>query len=157
MGAAIGIIGLVLGGFGTAQSAIAGHQGAANEKRQFLLAKMFSRRRAADSLSRGGNLAARALGEADRTRGAQTASTAGRGFEIGVGTAGQITAATDLIGSIDALTIRENARREAQGHLVDAYSAGQQAKGVSVAGATVAPLISGASLFAQQLDRRLNA
>jgi hypothetical protein len=127
---------------------------AEQKRRQYQIAGIAAMERAADALSRGGTGAARALAEGDRAKGAQRASTAGRSFEIGVGTAADITGATDLIASIDALTIRENARREARGHLTDAYSASQGVESTSATGAVAGTLIGTAGQFAESLYRR---
>lgn len=147
----IPIVGDILGGlfniFGAADEA-------RQKRRQFQLAAFQATQRAADALSRGGTSAAQALSAADRARGAQRASTAGRNFEIGTGTAADITAATDLVGSIEAFTIRENARREARAHLTDAYSATQGFENVSASGEIAGTLLSTAGNFASNLERR---
>jgi capsid protein len=132
--------------------------GAMNEadqrRRQFQIQGVQAIQRAADALSRGGNAAARALGEGDRLKGSQIASTAGRNLEIGVGTAAQIVGATDLIASIDALTIRENARREARGYLTEAYNASEGIESTSATPAVVGTLIGTGGQFAESLYRR---
>jgi hypothetical protein len=100
---------------------------AAVDKKNALIAAMFARKAAADAISVGGSMAARALGEGSRNVGTQRASTAGRGFEIGTGTAKQITDATNLVSSVDAMTIRINASKAAEEDLKTAYSADQAA------------------------------
>jgi hypothetical protein len=110
---------------------------AAVDKKNALIAQMFARKAAADAISVGGSAAARALGEGSRTVGSQRAAVAGKGFEIGTGTAQDITDATNLVSSADAFVIRRNAAKTAEGDLKDAYSAGQAAaaaKGPSLLG-----------------------
>ncbi len=99
-------------------------------------------------------MAARAYGAGSRDVGSQIASTAGRGFEVGVGTAQNITDATDLITSIDAMTIRQNARREAEGHLADAFTAGSAAKATTSKYGVAGTLIGGASTLLGQFEQR---
>lgn len=53
-------------------------------------------------------------------KGSQRAALADSGFDVGYGTAAQILTGTDLIGEVDADTIKANAIREAWGHRLDA-------------------------------------
>lgn len=155
--AALPFIAMGLSGAGTVASAIGAKKANTAEqreweanRRQALLAQTFARDRAADAISRGGTAVAQVFTEAGRTKGEQRVAIAGRNFDIGTGTARHITQATDLVSAMDALIIRENARREARGHMIDAFSAGEQAKRKRPpgAGATVAgTLIGGASRF----------
>lgn len=155
MGAVAGI-GLALGVAGIGLDVYGQKKEAESQKRQALLAQANARAQAADAISRGGSESARALGETDRMVGTQQASTAGRGFEVGVGTAQDFTDATNLIGSIDAITIRENARREAQGYLTDAYSYGKQASSISATPGITRTLLSGAGSVASTWFGRSN-
>lgn len=78
-------------------------------------------------------------------KGAQTASLAARGLDIGTGSALNILSDTDYLGEIDALTIRDNGRREAwayrQGAQNDANSAGV----LRATGNAISPLGAGAT------------
>lgn len=70
---------------------------------------------AADARNRGATEAAAAEARAQRGVGRVKTQVAGRGFTR-KGTAAALTDATDFMGQLDALTIRENARREMLGH-----------------------------------------
>lgn len=120
---------------------------AAVDHKNALIAQMFARKAAADAISVGGSASARALGEGGRIVGSQRASTAGRGFEVGTGTAQVITDATNLVSSADALVIKRNATKEAESDLIQSYTAGSAAaaaKGPSKLGT----LLGGASTVA---------
>jgi hypothetical protein len=66
---------------------------------------------AEDIRGRGHTAAARQEARTERQVGRVKTQIAGRGFVTGVGTAAQLEEATDFIGRLDALTIRENTRR----------------------------------------------
>ncbi len=153
MGLAAGL-GLGLTAVGMGVDAYGQSKKAAADKRQALVAQTVARQQALDAISRGDNAAARAYGAGSREVGSQIASTAGRGFEVGTGTAQNITDATDLISSIDALTIRQNARREASGDLAQAYSAGTAAKDSTAKYGIAGTLIAGASTLAARFEQR---
>ena len=53
-------------------------------------------------------------------KGRQRAELADAGFDLGFGSAAQILTSTDLVGEVDAETIKANAMREAWGHRLDA-------------------------------------
>ena len=152
MGFAAAGLGLSAAGIGL--DAYGQKKEAETNKRQALIAQSIARKQALDAISRGDNAAARAYGAGSREAGSQRVSTAGRGFEIGTGTAQDITDATDLISSIDALTIRQNARREAEGHLADAFTAGSAAKDTSYKYGMAGTLIGGASTLIGQFEQR---
>lgn len=60
--------------------------------------------------------------EISQDQGSQLAMLAANGMDIGEGSALDIMADTAFTGELDALTIRDNARREAFGYEVDAYN-----------------------------------
>lgn len=152
----LGLIGLGITGLQTLFGVSAAQKEAAANKRQAVLTRFFARKRAADALARGGNAAAQALGESSRIVGEQRAEFGGRNLKIGEGTARQITDATDLLGSIDALTIRMNARREAEGALVEAVTAEENMK-LGAKGQVAGTILGGAGQFSSQLRNLLRA
>jgi hypothetical protein len=153
MGIATGV-GIAATGAQTVLDAYGQKKAAATAKRQDLIAQTVARNQAADAIALGGNMAAEALGQGSREAGKQRNQIAGKNFEIGTGTAQDITDATDLVSSVDAYTIRQNASREATGYLTNAYSAGAAAKAVNPAPAIAGNLLSGASSVAQQWYNR---
>lgn len=74
----------------------------------------------ADAIERGREEESRVRLMGRRTIGAQRASLAAQGVDIGVGSAADITADTALEVELDALTVRNNAAREAWGYKVKA-------------------------------------
>lgn len=149
MGFAAGL-GLAFTGASTAVDIYGQKKAAGAQRRQDIMAQAIGRQNAQDAITRGSNLVARTLGEGGRTAGAARASVAGRGFDIGVGTAQDVNNAIDLMSSIDALTIRENARQEAKGYMTDSYNAGVAASNVSAKGGIAGSFLSGASSVAAQ-------
>lgn len=86
--------------------------------------------------------------------GAQRAAYAAHGVDVNVGSPVDIQSDTAMLGELDALTIRNNAQREAYGYKIQGDSAGaeaglfgQQAQGDMLAGwvGSVGSLIGGAS------------
>lgn len=75
---------------------------------------------AADALARGRESEQQYRGGVRRTIGAQRAATAASGVDIEGGSAEDVRADTATIGELDALTIRNNAAREAYGFQVQA-------------------------------------
>ena len=99
---------------------------------------------AEDANKRGNSAAAVAESKSKRAAAGVKSQIAGRGFTTGVGTATDLEGATELIGQLDAYTIRENARKEvisnqigAVGNRaqVDAINPGQQAFSTLIGGA----------------------
>lgn len=96
---------------------------------------------AADVRNVGNSAAARAEGKTDGKVGSVKAKVAGRGFNAHAGTANTVADATDFVGRLDALMIRENTRRavigkrtEADGHRLraDSISPGTEAAGTLI-------------------------
>lgn len=117
MGATAAVSATALGGLAEAYSQ--DQAGRFEERRQRSNARM-SEAMAADAIARG-----REQEEAYRLRvratiGSQRASLAAQGIEIDEGTALQIQEETAYFGELDAITIRNNARREAWGYRAQA-------------------------------------
>lgn len=150
MGLAIPLVGIGLSLAGTAAGVYGQSKAASSARRQDLQAQLTAREMAADSISRGGNLAAQALVNGGRIAASQRTQVAARGFEQGIGTAQDINDATDLVSSIDARTIRVNAAREGGGYLTQARNAGVAAKATSAKAGVFGTLLGGAASVSQQ-------
>lgn len=68
---------------------------------------------AQDALKRGEDEAMRARRQGDQLKGAQRASMAARGIDLGVGTAQELQDQTDFFSLTDQSTARDNAKRDA--------------------------------------------
>lgn len=73
-------------------------------------------RQAEDALRRGQDEELALRQRVAQTRGTQTAALAARGIDVSSGSALGLISDTEYLGEIDALTIRDNAAREAWGH-----------------------------------------
>jgi hypothetical protein len=73
------------------------------------------RRQAQDAIKRGDEGAGRVRRDASMIKGEQRAAYAGQGVDVGSGTAAAIQTETDVVGELDAQTIKNNAWREAWG------------------------------------------
>lgn len=83
-------------------------------------------RQDAQEASRTGDVAAIRLGQQTRQlQGQQRAAAASQGLDVSYGTPADIVAETGRLGALDALTIRNNAARQAFGY--DAQAAGYEA------------------------------
>lgn len=71
--------------------------------------------RAEDARKRGEELAAISRGKTKKLRGSQRAALAASGVDVGTGSAADIQAETEDIGELEAITIKNNAMREAFG------------------------------------------
>lgn len=78
-------------------------------------AKM-AKTQAEDALRRGADEELALRQRVAQTQGAQTAALAARGLDVSSGSALGLISDTEYLGEIDALTIRDNAAREAWGH-----------------------------------------
>lgn len=104
--------------------------------------KIISDRRAEDALARGVEAEATQRRKTEAVKGAQKVAFGAGGIQLGTGTAADVLAGTATIGELDALTIRNNARREAYGFRLQGeqeLAAGELAEfeGRSRAGATL--------------------
>jgi len=90
--------------------------------------------RARDAIKRGHELEARSRQGTKKLRGTQRAALAAQGVDVNVGSAQDIQTETEVIGELDALTIKNNALREAYGYSTQAR--GTALQGTLTAGAT---------------------
>lgn len=113
---ALGMAGDVLNGIGSAEMALYQRQVYSNNAR--------SLRQASKDAGTAGDYAVfqRQL-ETTRTVGAQRAAYAANGVDLSSGTPGQVQDATEIIGAMDAATIRFNAMRDAYNYGVQADNA----------------------------------
>lgn len=100
---------------------------------------------AQDALRRGEQAETDQRRKAAQIKGAQTASMAARGIDISTGSALNILSDTDYLGEIDALTIRDNAKREAWGHRVGAQNDTNNASMLRASADSISPLGAGAT------------
>lgn len=89
--------------------------------------KQFAQWQAEDALVRGEKATAAAQLRTRQLKGKQIASMAGRGIDLGEGSALNILTDTDLMGEIDANTVKDNAAKEAYGHRTTAANFGANA------------------------------
>lgn len=89
---------------------------------------------ATDALQRGGQAAARALGRSSQAVSSERASAAGQGINVNTGSAADIQDQTGAMGRLDALTIQNNAMREAFGYKSQAASYTAQGQFAGIAG-----------------------
>lgn len=75
-------------------------------------------------------------------KGSQRAALAANGFDLTEGSAVNLLTDTDLIGERDALTIRDNAVREAWGYRVQSANLQADAQGLASRGRAVNPIMA---------------
>lgn len=105
---------------------------------------------AADALARGAIDESRLRTDTSRLGGAQRAALAAQGIDLTDGSAADIQDETQLMGELDALTVRNNARREAWGYRVEAWDMRQRGRAADAAGRagqSSASLQAGATLL----------
>lgn len=100
--------------------------GAFNAKQMEMNARL-SDLQADDSIRRGDNEAAQVKKQAKQMVGSQRAALAAQGIEVDSGTAADIQADTQDMGEIDAMTVKNNAWREAWGFKQQALNSSGQA------------------------------
>lgn len=107
---------------------------------------MFLRQSADDAIARGRSESDWARVETQQLIGTQRAAQAASGGEVNTGTNALIQQDTAQLGELDALTISNNAAREAYGYNVEATSNLQNAKRIKKAGknAVLTSVIGGA-------------
>lgn len=106
---------------------------------------------AADATARGITDENQVRGTVRKVLGSQRAGYAAQGVDLSSGSVGDVAADTALMGEVDALTVRNNAMREAWGYKVEAQQtrdkakyaresgrAGQSAGNVAAAGSLIA-------------------
>ncbi|WP_454911120.1 virion core protein, T7 gp14 family [Stutzerimonas chloritidismutans] len=87
-----------------------------------------SKKAGEDAMQRGGVAADEQRKTTQQVIGAQRAGFAANGIDVNTGTAGQIQNDAAALGELDALTIMNNAAREAYGYRVQAMDQRQQGK-----------------------------
>lgn len=85
-------------------------------------------RQGQDALARGELAANRVGGQTDQAVSSGRAAAAAGGSDVNVGSAAAVTASERLVGAVDALTIRNNAAREAWGYNVEAANQRMQGR-----------------------------
>lgn len=109
---------------------------------------------ARDATERGKTKEGRFRQDVSRLQGSQRARLAAQGIDIDTGSAGYLQSETAVIGEVDALTIRNNAAREAWGFKMQAVDARSKAQLTRMGGgnraralrdASYSTLISGAT------------
>jgi hypothetical protein len=106
--------------------------------------------RARDALARGAEEESRYRQGVKVLIGSQRAGFAAQGVDVGVGSPVDVTADAAFLGELDALTLRNNARREAWGYRVEAENfrlGGQQAQTAARFGAASTVLGTTTSLL----------
>lgn len=126
------------------QASALGDQG---EQQKFLfdINSRLSTMQSDDALRRGDEAAGEVIRKASQVRGSQRAAYAAQGIDVDSGSAALLQDESDTAGRVDAVTIRNNAWREAWGYKVEAAQAsasGQFAKRAADTAAT-ATLITG--------------
>ncbi|MGE0367056.1 MAG: hypothetical protein AB7Q00_15110 [Phycisphaerales bacterium] len=120
---------VALGASGGADAASA-YANAYSLRSQAKVNAMIATAEAQDARKRGNTAAAVAESKSKRQAAGVKSQIAGSGFTVGVGTATDLEGATELIGKLDAYTIRENARKETLSHQLAALGARTQADSI---------------------------
>jgi len=89
--------------------------------------------KAEDAIRRGDKEAAALRIQTKKLAGAQRAAYAGQGVDINTGSAGEVQAESQTMGALDAITIKNNAWREAWGYRVQAENYRSDARFAKVA------------------------
>lgn len=141
MGAVAGIISAVMAG---ANAGIGFAQGQANAQAASLRGRFqndvaernaqLAEMQREDALNRGSLEEDRARGETAQAIASGRASAAAQGIDVNSGSAVAVRASQQLVGDIDATTIRNNAAREAWGYDVEAANQRMQGKLALLAG-----------------------
>lgn len=101
---------------------------AAFQKQQFDMNQKLADLQAQEAISRGDRAAARQETKTQQTIGAQRTALAAQGISVDTGSALDVQNDTAQLGALDALTIRNNAWREAWGYKMQASQYGLQGK-----------------------------
>lgn len=103
-------------------------------------------RAAADSIARGREAQSRSRASTRQLVGAQRATLAAQGVDVGVGSAADIGLDTAELGEMDTLTLAINAQREAYGFKVEAVNYRSQAALVRASGRNTAASLRNESI-----------
>lgn len=88
----------------------------------------FAEAQGADAIARGSEASMRVRREARLTSASQRAALAASGIDVTVGSAVDLQAETETLGELDALTIANNARKQAWGFSVEAADLRERAR-----------------------------
>jgi hypothetical protein len=119
---------------------------------------------AVDAVARGAEAAGRHRARTRQVIGSQRAGLAAQGVDIGDGSAADVQADAATLGELDALTIENNAKREAWGYKVQASEYRNQSKLVRRGGRAMASaarmqgystLLTGGAQIADTWDRHI--
>jgi hypothetical protein len=151
-GAEIMLASAVFSGVGTAVSAVGAMQASAAQKNAYEYQAAVSRNnakiaewQAQDALRRGQQQEDDQRRKTAALKGSQRATLAARGLDIGEGSALNILTDTDYLGEQDAMTIRNNANKQAWAARVGASNDMANAELLSMRAGAENPLMSGAS------------
>jgi hypothetical protein len=139
----IAVVGAAMSAYGQyqqsqAQKAQAEYQSAVARNNQII-----GEQNAADAMKRGEIEADKHRAKVQQLKGTQKAAMAAGGFEIDTGSNLDILSDTAQMGELDALTILNNAEREAYQHKAAAMNSSAQAGLYGMAAASQSPLLSG--------------
>lgn len=142
--------GIAMAGAGAAMQAHAAGQRAAATKAALYRDADVAERQAADAVSRGVVPGVRAAIRGGKVIGTQEAHYAASGVAVGTGSAGDVTAETRIVSSLDEEIIRNNAAREAYGYRTEAQHYRQQGENAEAEGknAILASVIGGVGRMA---------
>jgi len=124
MGVTAGALYLV----GTGVSAYGKQQAGKYNKKIYDMNAAFSDQKALDAIARGNEQEQNLRQKVKRTAGSQRAALAAQGVELSSGSALQTVIDTYTVGEMDALTVRNNAAREAWGYRTEAANYRAQGK-----------------------------
>lgn len=157
------IIGTGVKAYGAAKEATADKQALEFNAAEYERNRQFAEFEAQDAIERGKVTEQRARIATRQLLGEQRARTAANNISVNTGSAVAIQAETAMLGELDALTIRENAAREARGLRQDAANFGGQARLTRDSAGNISPFLSaapsimtGASTVADQWLRYRN-
>ena len=141
----VAVVGAAMSGYGMyqqsqAQKAQAEYQSAVARNNQII-----GEQNAADARKRGELEANKHREKVQALKGSQKAAMAAGGFEIDSGSNLDVLSDTAQLGELDALTILNNAEREAYQHKVAAMNSGAQANLYGMAADAQNPLLSGST------------
>lgn len=148
----LAIAATVAAGLGTGMQAYGAYQTAQAQKDSYRYQARVAENNATmgewqaqDALRRGEQAEIDQRRKTAQIKGVQTASMAARGLDISTGSALNILSDTDYLGEIDALTIRDNAKREAWGYRTGAQNDTNNASMLRASADSISPLGAGAT------------
>lgn len=142
-------IALAATGAGLASSTVGAYYAAQSQKDALNLRADLNERTAQQVLQAGQREEQRSRLATARLKGSQRAGMAANGVDLGVGTAADILTSTDLLGEVDAQTIRSNAVRNAWGYRSEATMQRASADSVSPGMSALTTLIGGSGQVAE--------